>query len=51
MAKTKYSPNDIQSINEDWGQDVNDSLKRGFSGAAVQKLIKAQLNSKVCKLY
>lgn len=51
MAKTKYSPNDIQSINEDWGQDVNDSLKRGFSGAAVQKFIKAQLNSKVGKLY
>lgn len=51
MAKTKYSPNDIQSINEDWGQDVNDSLKRGFSGEAVQKFIKAQLNSKVGKLY
>lgn len=51
MAKTKYSPNDIQSINEDWGQDINDSLKRGFSGAAVQKFIKAQLNSKVGKLY
>lgn len=51
MAKTKYSPNDIQSINEDWGQDVNDSLKRGFSGAAVQKFIKSQLNSKVGKLY
>lgn len=51
MAKTKYSPNDIQSINEDWGQDVNDSFKRGFSGAAVQKFIKAQLNSKVGKLY
>lgn len=51
MAKTKYSPNDIQNINEDWGQDVNDSLKRGFSGAAVQKFIKAQLNSKVGKLY
>lgn len=51
MAKTKYSPNDIQSINEDWGQDVNDSLKRGFSGAAVQKFIKTQLNSKVGKLY
>lgn len=51
MAKTKYSPNDIQNINEDWGQDVNDSLKRGFSGEAVQKFIKAQLNSKVGKLY
>ena len=51
MAKTKYSPNDIQSLNDDWGQDVNDSLKRGFSGAAVQKFIKAQLNSKVGKLY
>ncbi len=51
MAKTKYSPNDIQNINEDWSQDVNDSLKRGFSGEAVQKFIKAQLNSKVGKLY
>lgn len=51
MAKPKYSPNDIQNINEDWGQDVNDSLKRGFSGEAVQKFIKAQLNSKVGKLY
>lgn len=51
MAKSKYSPNDIQNINEDWGQDVNDSLKRGFSGEAVQKFIKAQLNSKVGKLY
>lgn len=51
MAKTKYSPNDIQNINEDWGQDVNDSLKRGFSGEAVQKFIKSQLNSKVGKLY
>lgn len=51
MAKSRYSPNDIQNINEDWGQDVNDSLKRGFSGEAVQKFIKAQLNSKVGKLY
>ena len=50
MAKQKYSPNEIASMNDDWGKDVNDKELRGFSGEAVQKFIKAQLNGKVGKL-
>ena len=47
MAKKKYSPNSISSLNEDWGLDAKDSEQRPFSGQAVQDFIKGQFNTKV----
>ena len=43
MAIDKFSPNDIPDLNQDWGQDLNDTLLRPFSGRAVQKLIRDNL--------
>lgn len=43
MAIDKFSPNGIPDLNQDWGQDLNDTLLRPFSGRAVQKLIRDNL--------
>ena len=51
MAKQKYSPNDIESINDDWGLDTKDTEQRPYSGRAVQKFIKDTLNKKMGYFY
>ena len=47
MAKTKYSPNPIPNINANWGEDLNDTDRRPYSGEAVQNFIKSELGKKV----
>lgn len=47
----KYSPNNIPDKHADWGRDNSDSLKRPFSGRAVQKFIKDALDGKVGYLH
>ena len=43
MAEQKYSPNDIISLSQDWGEDDLDLLRRPFSGRAVQQFVRNQL--------
>ena len=47
MAESKYSPNPIQSIDDDWGLDTRDDKKRPFSGQAVQDFIKETFSGKI----
>ncbi len=49
--KQKYSPNDIESIDNDWGLDVNDVEQRPYSGRAVQKFIKDTFGKKMGYFY
>ena len=49
--KQKYSPNDIESIDNDWGLDVNDIEQRPYSGRAVQKFIKDTFGKKMGYFY
>lgn len=49
MATKKFSPNAISSLLQDWGLDTDDSLKRPYSGEAVQKFLKAQIQSLTTK--
>ena len=46
MAEEKYSPNDIPDLSADWAEDKADEQNRPYSGAAVQKLLKAELGLK-----
>ena len=42
---TKFSPNNIQNLSQDWGRDESDMpLFRPYSGRAVQKLVRDNLS-------